>query len=211
MRINDDPGMNTNWFGTMSVAPNGRIDVIWLDNRDAPATSFFNSALYYSYSIDQGETWSGNEKLTGSFDPHLGWPQQQKMGDYFDMESDENSANLSWANTFNGEEDVYYSRITPDITGIAAAGPDNGSFALSAYPNPFRDKTTIRYKTPSQGNVKISVYDVSGKEIRTLVNQVVPAGVYTLDLTSENLPAGYYFCRLDMGSRSKTTKLVRIY
>jgi hypothetical protein len=106
-RINDDPGDNRyQWFGTMSVAPNGRIDAIWLDTRDAGASPYI-SALYYSYSLDQGETWSVNEKLSDSFDPHIGYPQQDKMGDYFDMESDVSSAHLAWANTFNGEEDVY--------------------------------------------------------------------------------------------------------
>jgi hypothetical protein len=85
-RINDDPSdKNTQWFGTMSVAPNGRLDAIWLDTRDAPAGSD-SSDLYYSFSADQGKTWSANEKMSGLFDPHVGYPNQNKLGDYFDME-----------------------------------------------------------------------------------------------------------------------------
>jgi hypothetical protein len=111
IKINDDPGTSAwQWFGTMSVAPNGRIDVIWLDTRDNPGT--YLSALYYSNSRDGGVTWSPNERLSDYFDPHVGWPQQEKMGDYFDMVSDINGANLAWAATFNGEQDVYYSFIT---------------------------------------------------------------------------------------------------
>lgn len=111
IKVNDDPGTSAyQWFGTMSVAPNGRIDVIWLDTRDNPGT--FLSALYYSNSKDGGITWSPNEKLSDYFDPHVGWPQQNKMGDYFDMVSDINGAYLSWAATFNNEQDVYYSFIT---------------------------------------------------------------------------------------------------
>jgi hypothetical protein len=114
IRINTDLGNNnTQWFGTMSVAPNGRIDAVWLDTRDAVADPNF-SALYYSYSMDQGETWSPNEKLSDSFDPHQGWPQQQKMGDYYNMVSDNESAHLAWSNTLNGEQDVYYGRISPE-------------------------------------------------------------------------------------------------
>lgn len=79
IRVNDDPSVtNFQWFGTMSVAPNGRIDAIWLDTRDAPPGSD-SSALYYSFSSDQGITWSANEKLSGSFDPHTGYPDQNKM------------------------------------------------------------------------------------------------------------------------------------
>ena len=111
IRINDDPG-NTEyqWFGTMSVAPNGRIDVVWLDTRDNTGSNI--SALYYSNSEDGGTTWSQNERLSDFFNSHVGWPNQQKMGDYFDMVSDSSGARLAWAATFNGEQDVYYSYIS---------------------------------------------------------------------------------------------------
>ena len=117
IRINDDPSTNNyQWFGTMSVAPNGRIDVIWLDTRDNPGT--YLSALYYSNSSDGGLTWAVNERLSEIFDPHVGWPQQQKMGDYFDMVSDNQGAFLSWAATFNGEQDVYFSRIKDTVNVV---------------------------------------------------------------------------------------------
>jgi hypothetical protein len=81
IKINDDPGTSAyQWFGTMSVAPDGRIDIIWLDTRDNPGT--YLSALYYSNSKDGGITWSQNEGLSDFFNPHIGWPQQNKMGDY---------------------------------------------------------------------------------------------------------------------------------
>jgi len=114
-RINDDIGTSYQWFGTMSVAPNGRIDAVWLDTRDHPGTNI--SALYYSNSKDGGTTWSVNKKLSDYFDPHLGWPQQNKMGDYYDMISGSNGAHLAWAATFNNEQDVYYSYIS-DSTAI---------------------------------------------------------------------------------------------
>ena len=113
VRVNDDASTSAyQWFGTMSVAPDGRIDVTWLDTRDNPGS--LNSSLYYSFSSDAGVTWSVNERLSESFDPLIGWPQQNKIGDYFDMVSDETSAHLAWAGTFNGEQDVYYSTITPE-------------------------------------------------------------------------------------------------
>jgi hypothetical protein len=112
----------------MSVAPNGRIDVVWLDTRDNPGT--YLSALYYSNSKDGGETWSPNEKLSDYFDPHVGWPNQNKMGDYFDMVSDNNGAYLAWAATFNNEQDVYYSYITDTtlvpVELISFAATSNG-------------------------------------------------------------------------------------
>ena len=109
--INDDPsGSNAwQWFGTMSVAPNGRIDVIWNDTRNDP--SGYDSELHYSFSADGGQTWSANVVLSPPFDPHLGWPNQNKLGDYYEMVSDRTGADVAWAATFNGEQDVYYLRI----------------------------------------------------------------------------------------------------
>jgi hypothetical protein len=114
VRVNDDAAPAAyQWFGTMSVAPTGRIDAIWLDTRDDPGG--YGSSLYYSASYDGGVTWSANERLSEAFDPHIGWPQQNKMGDYFHMISDETGAHLAWAATFNGEQDVYYGHIFADL------------------------------------------------------------------------------------------------
>jgi len=209
-RINDDQStMNYQWFGTMSVAPNGRIDAIWLDTRDSSPGTLL-SALYYSYSTDQGETWSPNEKLSDSFDSRIGWPQQNKMGDYFDMESDETSAHLAWANTLNGEQDVYYSVITPDVTGIAEIPGNSGTCTLSGSPNPFSDQVTIRYSIPAESPVSLSLINIYGKEVRTLVSETRKGGSYTASFSADDLPAGYYMCRLTAGTMNKTIGLVRI-
>ena len=111
IRVNDDtPGTDAwQWFGTMAVAPNGRIDVIWNDTRNDPGG--YLSELYYACSTDAGQTWSVNEPLGPAFDPHLGWPQQNKLGDYCDMVSDRVGAHVAYAATYNGEQDVYYLRI----------------------------------------------------------------------------------------------------
>jgi hypothetical protein len=111
VRVNDDLAGNNawQWFGTMSVAPDGRIDVIWNDTRNDPGG--FDSELFYAFSQDGGLTWSANEAVSPPFDPHLGWPNQSKLGDYYDMVSDLAGAHLAYAATFNGEQDVYYLRL----------------------------------------------------------------------------------------------------
>ena len=114
VRVNDDPPDNHawQWFGTMSVAPNGRIDAIWNDTRNAagnpnPATS----ELFYSFSMDGGSTWSPNVPVSPPFQQGVGYPQQNKLGDYYGMISDRLGANVAYAATHNGEEDVWYLRI----------------------------------------------------------------------------------------------------
>jgi hypothetical protein len=207
VRVNDDLSTNNwQWFGTMSVAPNGRIDVVWLDTRDAFPGSF-NSSLYYSYSIDAGETFSPNERLSDLFDPHVGWPQQNKMGDYFHMVSDECCAHLAWANTLNGEQDVYYTQINPWFVGVDETNQKNENIYIESYPNPTTGLISIRYKTLGKGAVSVKLYDVYGKIIKTLVAGTQGAGSFTLKFDGSYLPDGIYYCRLVSGSMSDVTKI----
>ena len=114
-RINDDPVNHAkwHWFGTLSVAPSGRIDVVWYDSRNSPNN--VTSQLFYSFSIDGGNTWSPNVAVSNLFNPFIGYPNQSKIGDYITVVSDDDSANVAYAATFNGEEDIYYVRIQPSL------------------------------------------------------------------------------------------------
>ena len=119
-RINDDPVNQAkwHWFGTLSVAPNGRIDAVWLDTRNAANNT--DSQLFYSWSTDGGVTWAPNVAVSNSFNPFEGYPQQNKIGDYITIVSDNTGGNVAYAATFNfnpntgqHEEDVYYVRVSP--------------------------------------------------------------------------------------------------
>jgi hypothetical protein len=121
-RINDDPVNHAkwHWFGTLSVAPSGRIDVVWYDMRNS--TNNVTSQLFYSYSTDGGTNWSPNVAVSNPFNPFIGYPNQQKIGDYITVVSDDTSANVAYAATFNGEEDIYYVRIRPSAVAQTTLG-----------------------------------------------------------------------------------------
>ena len=112
-RINDDPinSSKWHWFGTFSVAPDGRLDAVWLDTRNAANNT--DSQLFYSYSRDGGNTWSPNVAVSEPFNPLLGYPNQNKIGDYMAIVSDLGGGNVAYTATFNGEQDVYYVRVAP--------------------------------------------------------------------------------------------------
>jgi hypothetical protein len=114
-RINDDP-INHNkwhWFGALSVAPQGRLDAVWLDTRNAANNT--DSQLFYSYSLDGGNSWSPNVAVSEPFNPFLGYPNQNKIGDYLTIVSDVAGANVAYPATFNGEQDIYYVRVLPPV------------------------------------------------------------------------------------------------
>lgn len=209
VRINDDASTsNWQWFGTMSVAPSGRIDAVWLDTRDGGPGSY-PSSLYFSCSTDEGVTWSANERLSGAFDPHLGWPNQSKMGDYFHMVSDDAGFRLAWAATFNGEQDVYFGRKVVAPTGVADALLPTPSRPLESRPNPFTEGTTVRFELPHAADVTLAVYDASGRLVRTLIDgEHRAAGSYDAHLDGADLPSGVYFYRLTAGDHQETSKVV---
>jgi len=142
VRINDDSGDNWQWFATMSVAPDGRIDAVWNDTRDNPGTHM--SELYYSYSEDGGRSWRKNVAVSPSFDPSLGYPGQNKIGDYYDMRSDNEGVDIAYTATFNGEQDVYFLRITHapvppcplDLNGDEQISELDVAIAIAAWAGP---------------------------------------------------------------------------
>src|SRR5205809_7121039 len=129
-RINDDPINHSkwHWFGTLSVAPNGRIDSVWLDTRNAANNT--DSQLFYSFSTDGGVTWSANVAVSNAFNPFEGYPVQNKIGDYITIVSDSTGGNVAYSATFNfnpirgqHEEDIYHVRVAPSsvLTLLSAA------------------------------------------------------------------------------------------
>ena len=67
------------------------------------------------------------------------------------------------------------------------------------YPNPFNPVTTISYQLPKSSFVKLSIYDIKGRLIETLVNEQKNAGYYSIYWNSENVVSGLYFYRIDAG------------
>ena len=121
VKVNDDPvnPSKWHWFGTFSVAPNGRLDAVWYDTRNAANNT--DSQLFYSFSTDAGVTWAPNVAVSNAFNPFEGYPNQSKIGDYITIVSDETGGNVAYSATFNfdpnppahHEEDVYYVRVFP--------------------------------------------------------------------------------------------------
>ncbi len=83
------------------------------------------------------------------------------------------------------------------------------SFTLDQnFPNPFNPTTNIRYSIPFATKVVLRVYDILGREVRTLVNTVQAPGQYTVTLNAQRLASGVYFYRINAGDFSATKKFV---
>jgi hypothetical protein len=83
------------------------------------------------------------------------------------------------------------------------------TFALEQnYPNPFNPTTEFRFQLPVSGHVKLTIYDGLGRTVATIVDETLPAGVYTRSWNAANEPSGVYYYRLQSGSFVETKKLV---
>ena len=104
---------------------------------------------------------------------------------------------------FNGTAN-YHELSAEVIVGVPTA------YAISQnYPNPFNPTTKIDYELPYDGKVSILLYDISGREVAKLVNEVKTAGYYTAQFNGANLASGMYFYRINAegsGQNFVTTK-----
>ena len=91
----------------------------------------------------------------------------------------------------------------------AAIGTTPDGFELRpAYPNPFNPSTTISFSIRSRSDVQMTIYNLLGQEITTLVNQSLTPGSYTVAWKADNIPSGVYFCRIQAGAFEQTQKLI---
>lgn len=81
---------------------------------------------------------------------------------------------------------------------------------LENYPNPFNPFTTIKFEIPNTSKVKITLFDISGREIDIITNQVFTAGSYKVQWDGSSYPSGVYFCKMTTEKYSNTIKLVLI-
>jgi hypothetical protein len=97
-----------------------------------------------------------------------------------------------------------------EVTGVIERDPGVPTeFNLSQnYPNPFNPSTSIQYSVPSTQYVSLKVYDMLGRELRTLVSEVKPPGSYTVEWDPRGVASGVYFYRIEAGAFRETKKLI---
>ena len=138
-----------------------------------------------------------------------------------------NSINSNWIIEFENNK-KYYWRVqsenqigtsdwspvwyfTTDIHPVLDVKKDSkiNQFRLQQnYPNPFNPLTKIKYEIPAIGNVAIKVFDILGREILTLVNEIKPAGEYEIQFDGGSLSSGIYFYQIKAGTFVETKKMI---
>jgi hypothetical protein len=109
-------------------------------------------------------------------------------------------------------ENAFRFTTTKAITGIEdEIGTIPNKLSLNQnYPNPFHLNTIIGYSISQPTSISLKVYDMSGKEVKTLVNRHQTSGSYKIEFDASSLPGGVYFYRMKVGEFSDIKKLIVI-
>lgn len=98
----------------------------------------------------------------------------------------------------------------PVVTGNNGSNIPTNYFLAQNYPNPFNPTTTIKYGLPKSGVLKLVVYDLLGREVKTLVNEFKQAGSYEINFNASSLASGVYLYRIEAGDFIDTKKLLLV-
>ena len=102
---------------------------------------------------------------------------------------------------FNGNFEFY------DLSNEVVIGIPASTELMQNYPNPFNPVTNISYRLSENGFVTLRVFDNSGREVKTLVNEFKEAGYFTTEFNGSDLASGIYFYKLTAGDLMQTKKL----
>ena len=99
--------------------------------------------------------------------------------------------------------------LQPSVTGVQQKSFVPASYSLfQNYPNPFNPSTTISYTLKYSGKVYLSVYDILGREVAVLANEIQAAGPHEMKFSTAGLSSGIYFYKLQSGGGVLTRKMM---
>jgi len=196
-------------YETTLSMPFGGIDFLDEDN-DADfdlfisETVFIDSISFFRNSGTQNEFDFEFETLSYS---NI-WVGRQPSICFYDIDNDNDEDMI--LGEHDGGINVYKNE---GFVSIEKDGMVPSSGKLSAYPNPFNPVTTILYNLPTKGQFRLSIYDVSGREVCLLVDGYQSPGSFEMtwdgtDHSDKQVAAGMYFARLQAGQYSSVVKMI---
>ena len=223
------PDTNSAIFPWIEVTPGvpptgGRVYVIWMATKGANGRRI---GCYGRVSTDRGATFLPEEQISDTLVRPDSLPSGSFaviIGDYIGCRATNSYIAAAWCDNRNqtrtpsGREDVYVS------TRLHPSGVEEGRPAfmgevpsvlelLPSLPNPAQGRVTLRFGLPRDHEVTFTLYDLSGRLVRTLASEHHKAGYHAIswdarDESGAQAPSGVYFYRLKAGNESKVGKFV---
>jgi hypothetical protein len=202
--------MTLNFPLNVSNAP-----VVYLSFSHRYYTEEGSDYCHVEVSSDNGINWNEVTSYSGNMQ---NWTNQN-----FDITSFCNSSQnvrirfrLTSDNSINYDgwyvDDIKISGYQSAPMGVGSIGNviPNKFELQQNYPNPFNPSTQINYSIAKEGLVKITIFDVLGREVKTLVNEVKTPGFFAIDFDGTSLSSGMYFYMMESGSFVDTKKMTLV-
>lgn len=165
-----------------------------------------NTGWAVSYATDSGrglvfKTINGG---TNWYQQYVGTNQEIRAIYFIDM-------NTGWLIGYNG---IIFKTTNGggEPIGIQQTGSEiPSSISMSQnFPNPFNPETSLEFEISNSTNVKISIFDLTGRELTTLVNNTINPGKYRTNWNAAGYPSGVYLCRIESSEFTQTKKMILI-
>lgn len=202
-------------FGNTIVAGTAVYGVYRSTNNGVNWTQMaFNNKTIYRLEISGNSIFAAAENgLYLSTDYGLTWVQRNEGFNYGIFYS-VNALNgyLFIGATVNGSNHGGFKRPLSEFTGVSLVPSEipNSYLLLQNYPNPFNPVTNIEFQIPKSSNVKLAVYDMTGKELEVLINKNLSAGIYRYDWDASKYSSGVFFYTITAGDFTETRKMILI-
>lgn len=206
-------------------------DTIYFDNRIPPRGFRFEAFREYraepvSYSYQDGQYWDETQyslpRETQTVEASVYYQVASK--EFVEFLRDENRGNpYDWNNwgekTYQAwqlygkpvclaREEIRVLESMPELPPVKDFSLPVSFVLAQNYPNPFNASSTIEFWISERSSVLLSVYDVAGKIVETLVDAELPAGLHSAQIVGSNLASGVYFYRLSVLGISETKKFL---
>ena len=189
------------------------------DPGDCSNAGWANGDLYYSYTIN-GTDWDQTVNVTnsnsdgcvpGECDSDHWATLANRVGDSLHIIyiNDKDAGGVPQDEGEITVNPVLYLKVqNPLLTGIDEDQSQPNSFALSQnYPNPFNARTNIEFELLENSRVELSVYDITGAKVATLVNGEMEAGVHSVNWNAEKVASGVYYYSLRANDEESARKM----
>lgn len=186
--------------------------------QNAPRTVFINTYYPESLNPEGWLSWNVEPALYAEYNcSGPGCVEPENRADFSSQLTSEEASKYNIENIFSKESNPAFGRDwipSPDLTpvSISDSGPPpeapNKYELMQNYPNPFNPSTNIRYTLPKAGHVNISIYDLLGRKVATLVDERKSSGDFEVKFEASDLSSGIYFYRIKANSFIRVNKMI---
>jgi len=187
---------------TFSITSPSGVEVVLSNRHGSSGENYINTVFDDSASASIS---TGSAPFTGSFRPET--PLSVYNG------TEVHGKWILKVNDQAGSDTGHVERYCLNVIYNAILAVNNNQLPVKFelgqnYPNPFNPVTTIKYSVPRQSLVKLVIYDILGREVKTLVNEMRTAGTYEAVFDASQISSGVYFYRMESGDFTDVKKLV---